>query len=65
MPRLSDVPEVTLILLDRPDQPSAGGNETPIAGIAPAIANAIADACGVRLRALPLVPDGTVPELAR
>jgi len=27
-------------------------------GLAPAIANAIFDATGVRLRALPLVPDG-------
>jgi isoquinoline 1-oxidoreductase len=61
VPRLSDVPEVEVILRDRPEEPSAGGGETPIAGIAPAIANAIADACGVRLRALPLVPDGTVP----
>ncbi len=29
--------------------------ETPIVGIAPAIGNAIFDACGVRLRALPMV----------
>jgi isoquinoline 1-oxidoreductase len=61
VPRLSNVPEVEVILCDRPEEPSAGGGETPIVGIAPAIANAIADACGVRLRALPLVPDGTVP----
>lgn len=62
VPRLSDVPEVEVVLRDRPDQPSAGGGETPIVGVAPAIANAIADACGVRLQAMPLVPDGTVRE---
>jgi nicotinate dehydrogenase subunit B len=61
VPRLSDVPEVEVVLLDRPDQPSAGGGETPIVAIAPAIANAVANACGVRLTTMPLVPDGTVP----
>jgi isoquinoline 1-oxidoreductase len=62
VPRLSDVPEVEVVVCDRPDQPSAGGGETPIVGVAPAIANAIADACGVRLHDMPLVPDGVVPE---
>jgi isoquinoline 1-oxidoreductase len=61
VPRLSDVPDVEVVVCDRPDQPSAGGGETPIIGVAPAIANAIADACGVRLYALPLTPDGVVP----
>ncbi|HAW11611.1 MAG: molybdopterin cofactor-binding domain-containing protein [Candidatus Dormibacteria bacterium] len=61
VPRLSDVPDVEVVVCDRPDQPSVGGGETPIIGVAPAIANAIADACGVRLYALPLIPDGVVP----
>lgn len=61
VPRFSDVPTIESVLLDRRDLPSAGAGETPIVGIAPAIANAIFDATGVRLRALPLVPDGTVP----
>jgi CO/xanthine dehydrogenase Mo-binding subunit len=30
-------------------------------GLAPAIGNAIFDATGVRLRALPMVPDGLKP----
>ncbi|HUY46253.1 MAG TPA: molybdopterin cofactor-binding domain-containing protein [Streptosporangiaceae bacterium] len=54
LPRLPDVGEVEVILIDRPEQPSAGGGEAPIMAVAPAIANAIADACGVRLRAMPL-----------
>jgi isoquinoline 1-oxidoreductase len=45
-------------LLNRPDLPSAGGGEAPIVTIAPAIGNAIFDAVGVRLRSLPLVPNG-------
>jgi isoquinoline 1-oxidoreductase len=41
---------------------SAGAGETPIIALAPAIANAIFDATGVRLRDLPLLPDGRVPD---
>ncbi len=61
VPRLVDVPPIEVILLDRPDEPSEGAGETPIVAIAPAVANAIWSATGVRLRALPLVPDGVVP----
>jgi isoquinoline 1-oxidoreductase len=50
-----------VVLLDRRDLPSQGGGETPLIAVAPAIANAIYDASGRRLRALPLAPDGTVP----
>jgi CO/xanthine dehydrogenase Mo-binding subunit len=58
VPRFSDVPALETVLLDRRDVPSAGAGETPIVGVAPAIANAIFDASGTRLRALPLVPSG-------
>jgi nicotinate dehydrogenase subunit B len=60
VPRLPDLPEVEVVLLDRPDEPSAGGGETPIIAVAPAIANAIFNACGIRLRAMPLAPRGAV-----
>ena len=55
VPRFSDIPEIEVILLDRPDEPSAGAGETPIIAVAPAIANAIFAATGRRLRALPLL----------
>jgi nicotinate dehydrogenase subunit B len=58
VPRFADMPAIEVILLDRKDLPSAGAGETPIIGIAPAVGNAIFDAAGVRLRALPLVPNG-------
>ncbi|HKB92143.1 MAG TPA: molybdopterin cofactor-binding domain-containing protein, partial [Opitutaceae bacterium] len=58
VPRFSGVPTLKVVLLDRKDLPSAGAGETPIIGIAPAIGNAICDATGVRLRSLPLVPNG-------
>ena len=64
MPRFSDIPEIETVLLDRQDLPSAGSGETPIVAIAPALGSAIFEATGVRLRSLPLVPNG-VPESSR
>ena len=58
VPRFSDVPVLETVLLDRKDLPSAGAGECPMVGLAPAIANAIFDATGQRLRSLPLVPEG-------
>ena len=58
VPRFSDLPALETVLLDRKDLPSAGAGECPMVGLAPAIANAIFDASGMRLRSLPLVPDG-------
>jgi nicotinate dehydrogenase subunit B len=58
VPRFSDLPILETVLLDRKDIPSVGAGECPMIGLAPAIANAIFDATGVRLRSLPLVPDG-------
>ena len=51
VPRFSDVPELDIHLLNRPDLPSAGGGETPIIAIAPAIANAVFHATGSRVHA--------------
>jgi len=58
VPRFRDIPKIEAILLDRKDLPPAGAGETPIVGLAPAIGNAISDATGIRLRALPLAPRG-------
>jgi nicotinate dehydrogenase subunit B len=58
VPRFRDVPAIDTVLVNRPDLTSAGAGETPIVAIAPAIGNAIFDATGIRLRALPLVPQG-------
>ncbi len=45
----------------RPDETGPFGakgiGEPPIVGIAPAIANAVAEATGVRLRRLPMTPE--------
>ena len=54
LPRFSDLPRIDIVLLDRKDLPSAGAGETPIVGIAPAVAAGIFDATGERRRAMPL-----------
>ena len=61
VPRLADVPELDVHLLDRPDLVSAGGGETPIIAIAPAIANAVFHATGERIRQMPVRPAGRSP----
>jgi nicotinate dehydrogenase subunit B len=58
LPRFSDTPLIEVVLVDRKDLPSAGAGETPIVGLAPAVGNAIFNATGIRLRALPLAPKG-------
>jgi nicotinate dehydrogenase subunit B len=58
VPRFRDTPKIDVVLVDRKDLPPAGAGETPIVAIAPAIGNAIFDATGVRLRSLPMVPNG-------
>ena len=57
VPRFSDTPELEVVMLDRKDISPIGAGETPILGIAPAIRNAIANATGKKLYALPLLGD--------
>lgn len=61
VPRFSDLPELVVELVDRPDLPPCGAGETPMIAVAPAIGNAICDATGTRVRRLPLTPDGRIP----
>jgi CO/xanthine dehydrogenase Mo-binding subunit/aerobic-type carbon monoxide dehydrogenase small subunit (CoxS/CutS family) len=55
VPRFGDIPPIEVVLVDRPDLPSAGAGEAPIMTIAPALANAIFAATGNRIRQLPLL----------
>jgi nicotinate dehydrogenase subunit B len=64
VPRFSDLPLLEVELVDAKEFPPAGAGETPIIAVAPAVANAIFDATGCRIRSLPLVPDGRVPDPA-
>jgi CO/xanthine dehydrogenase Mo-binding subunit len=53
----SEVPEMEIILIDRPDQPALGAGEPSTVTTAPAVANAVFDATGVRLRQMPFTPE--------
>src|SRR5260221_2340146 len=55
--RFEEVPEVEVVLLNRPDAPFLGVGEGAQGPAAAAIANAIARSSGARLRALPFTPE--------
>ncbi len=57
VPRFRDVPRIDVHLLENREIAPAGGGETPIIAAAPAIANAVFAASGVRLRSMPLRGD--------
>jgi len=60
-----DVPEVLIELVDRPNDVPWGAGE-PAASVVPsAIANAVYDATGARLRSVPFRPDTVLAALAR
>ena len=55
--RFPKIPEIEIVLINRPEMPALGGGEPSSAPIAAAIANAIFDATGVRLREAPFTPE--------
>ncbi len=54
--KFSEVPEVEIVLINRLDQPALGAGEPSTVTTAAAVANAIFDAAGVRLRQVPFTP---------
>ena len=62
---ITEAPEtIDIALLNRPELPPAGAGESSIRPIAAALANAVFDASGVRLRRAPLTPERLKPVLA-
>jgi nicotinate dehydrogenase subunit B len=55
--RFPEAPQVDVVLIDRRDQPMLGAGEAATAPVAAAIANAVFDATGVRLRSVPFTPE--------
>ena len=62
--RFAEVPAVEVEIIDRPDEPSLGVGEAVAGPVAAAIANALFDAIGVRVRDLPLSRDRLVAAIA-
>jgi len=54
--RFPDVPDVEVVLINRPEMPALGAGEPSTVPVAAAIANAIFDATGARLREAPFTP---------
>jgi xanthine dehydrogenase YagR molybdenum-binding subunit len=57
LPGPSDIPEIDITLIDQPERGVIGIGEPPVISTAAAVANAVANAIGVRVRSLPLSPD--------
>jgi CO/xanthine dehydrogenase Mo-binding subunit len=55
--KFSDMPAVEVVLMSQPHEPSLGAGECSSGPTCAAIANAIFDAIGVRMRAMPFTPD--------
>jgi nicotinate dehydrogenase subunit B len=54
--RYKDAPDLTVVLLNRPELRSSGAGEPATAPVAAAIANAFFDATGKRIRSMPMTP---------
>ena len=58
--KFSEVPEVEISLISRPDLPSVGAGEAAHGPVAAAIGNAVFNAIGVRVRDMPMTPERIV-----
>ena len=62
--RFPEAPAVDVILIDRPNEPLVGAGEAATAPVAAALANAVFDATGVRLRTVPFTAERVKAALA-
>ncbi|MGY3609641.1 MULTISPECIES: molybdopterin cofactor-binding domain-containing protein [unclassified Bradyrhizobium] len=60
-----ELPDVVIELIDRPEEVPWGGGEPACAVVPSAIAGAVFEATGVRLRSVPFTPDKVLAELRR
>ncbi len=61
--RFEQVPDLEIVLIDRPDMQPLGGGEPSIVPVTAAIANAIFDATGARMRQVPFTPQRVLSAL--
>jgi nicotinate dehydrogenase subunit B len=55
--RFSQVPKLEIELIDRPNEKPVGAGEASTAPVGAALGNAVFDAAGIRLRAVPFTPE--------
>jgi len=69
LPSTAEAPEFKTILLEHGygagPYAAKGFGETPLIGVAPAVANAVCDATGVRMPQLPMIPETVWSELKK
>jgi nicotinate dehydrogenase subunit B len=58
-----EIPEIDVVLVNRTDLPPSGGGEPSLVPVPAAIANAVFDAVGVRLREVPMTPERVLAAL--
>jgi CO/xanthine dehydrogenase Mo-binding subunit len=63
--RLSEAPAIETVLLNHPGRPNLGSGEAVMGPTGAAIANAVFDAVGVRLRELPFTPERVLEQFSR
>jgi len=61
--RFQEIPEIETVLINRPEIPSSGGAECSVIVVPAAVANAIFDAVGIRLREVPFTPERVLSAL--
>ena len=62
--RFDNVPNIEVTLLDHPDASSVGAGEASPGPTIAAIANAVFDATGIRMRRMPFTPDAIMDRAA-
>lgn len=65
LPGIGDIPEIDILLLDMPERGVIGVGEPCTVPTAAAIANAVANAIGVRVSSLPITPDKVLAALGQ
>ena len=65
LPGIADIPDIEILLLDMPERGVIGVGEPCTIAAASAIANAVANALGVRVTSLPITPDKVLAALGQ
>jgi CO/xanthine dehydrogenase Mo-binding subunit len=65
IPKLSWLPKIDCVILDRMDKPPKGGGEPSIIAVGAAVGNAIFDATGARLYQTPMTAERVLEALKK